>query len=495
MLSEEALVLLAVLGACGLLVLGILEVLWPTQPRLRLPRRAPRPVARPAAAPAGAMTEPSEAAVVPPAPLLVFDPASAVEPGPAPLPAPTATIAPVAAAAGAPGAGADGLELEEAPAVVQPAEERDAARSEPAPAGLLDRCLALYQEGRFAEVIAEGRAELEAAQAGAGGLPGADGARLWGLVGLAKQAVGDDDGARAALEEALAAAPAEDRPIWAGHLAELSLGVGQRLCAHAAGDTVDADERVDALRAAITWLAGGLAAVPDDPRLREALDAARNALWPTYETAVATLVQRQEFHAARRLLRDALADEDLPAARQAVFRDLLSAAFSGEVGQLSAEAMRSIDTDEEEALGALERAENLLAMIPGEALTAPRRQELERRLWWGYTKLGMRRAEAGAFEAALEPLFRALAFPEVGAERQHQARGTLVRALESLAETRAEAIARRAKGGDVQGAGLEAEKLWAFLRSSIERGLAEADLAGAFRTVEALAARLRPPAS
>ncbi|MGH7345708.1 MAG: hypothetical protein ACREK4_12405, partial [Candidatus Rokuibacteriota bacterium] len=48
MLSEEALILAAVLGACVLLVLGVLELMWPT--RSRRPRRArvepalPRPV-------------------------------------------------------------------------------------------------------------------------------------------------------------------------------------------------------------------------------------------------------------------------------------------------------------------------------------------------------------------------------------------------------------------------------------------------------------------
>jgi hypothetical protein len=32
-LSEEAVILVATLGACGLLVLGVLELVWPTKPR------------------------------------------------------------------------------------------------------------------------------------------------------------------------------------------------------------------------------------------------------------------------------------------------------------------------------------------------------------------------------------------------------------------------------------------------------------------------------
>ena len=33
MLSEEALIVVAAFGACGLLVLGLLELVWPTRPR------------------------------------------------------------------------------------------------------------------------------------------------------------------------------------------------------------------------------------------------------------------------------------------------------------------------------------------------------------------------------------------------------------------------------------------------------------------------------
>ena len=42
MLTEEALIVLAALGALGLLVLGTLELLWPSRPKLP-PRRDPPP--------------------------------------------------------------------------------------------------------------------------------------------------------------------------------------------------------------------------------------------------------------------------------------------------------------------------------------------------------------------------------------------------------------------------------------------------------------------
>lgn len=61
MLSEAALILIVALGACALLILGVLELIWPTRPRYpvrRYPfagdesvapreRRAPGPSTRP----------------------------------------------------------------------------------------------------------------------------------------------------------------------------------------------------------------------------------------------------------------------------------------------------------------------------------------------------------------------------------------------------------------------------------------------------------------
>ena len=43
LLSEEALIVLAAFGACGLLVLGVVELLWPARPRHPV-RRLPPPV-------------------------------------------------------------------------------------------------------------------------------------------------------------------------------------------------------------------------------------------------------------------------------------------------------------------------------------------------------------------------------------------------------------------------------------------------------------------
>ena len=114
-LSEEALIVLAAFGACGLLVLGILDLLWPTRPRHPVRRAAPLSPPRPHRQSAlarhtrergrGAYVrrpldgEPSPPPAVAPAPL----------PTPEPLPAPRSleAVAPAAAVAEAPPAVAD----------------------------------------------------------------------------------------------------------------------------------------------------------------------------------------------------------------------------------------------------------------------------------------------------------------------------------------------------------------------------------------------------
>jgi tetratricopeptide (TPR) repeat protein len=112
------------------------------------------------------------------------------------------------------------------------------------------------------------------------------------------------------------------------------------------------------------------------------------------------------------------------------FRELFTGTFSGEVGQLTAQAIRSVqEAREADACLAVQRAEALLATLSDEALSAKRREEVDRRLWWVYSRLGERHLNSGDFEAALEPLVRALGY-DVGAERLDQTRLLLERALE-----------------------------------------------------------------
>src|SRR5205809_8023332 len=75
--------------------------------------------------------------------------------------------------------------------------------------------------------------------------------------------------------------------------------------------------------------------------------------------------------------------------------------------------------------------------MPDEALPPKRREEVDQRLWWGYTRLGVRRLEAGDYEDAVDPLVRALRLPDVSPDRQSETRAALVRALEAGADLRA----------------------------------------------------------
>jgi hypothetical protein len=124
----------------------------------------------------------------------------------------------------------------------------------------------------------------------------------------------------------------------------------------------------------------------------------------------------------------------------------------------------------------LQRAEGILSAMPPDAMPAKRREDANRRLWWGYTKLGMRRVEAGEYEEALEPLFHALKIGDIGPERQQETREALIRALEGVTDARGATIARLAKDGNRNAAVAEAERLKTLMRESLERGLSQQEL-------------------
>jgi len=160
---------------------------------------------------------------------------------------------------------------------------------------------------------------------------------------------------------------------------------------------------------------------------------------------------------------------------------LFSGTYGGEIGQLTAQAIRSMQAAREtEALAALERAEELLDHVHDAALPPKRREEVDRRLWWGYKKLGRRRAQAGEYEGAVEALAHALRFAGVGTDRQADTRAALVRALEGVAEQRVLVIRELAEAGDREAALVQTDKLWSRLRGVLAAGLTEADLALAF---------------
>jgi tetratricopeptide (TPR) repeat protein len=452
-LTEEALIFLAALGALGLVVLGTLELLWPARPR--------HPVRRPAAAPAAAArkwrsSRPRHAPRDDRAPYV--RPARIPEAPPVPPPAPL----------GPP-----------------PSAEEPAGPGPRVPT--VERCFELYQAGRHADVVALAAAALGGAEPSPPPGP-QEAAALWSVLALAQRGLGDHIAARRALETAITTAPEADRAAYQRQLATLALGVAQDLVAAAGAQAAaDSESRVTDLRDALAWLEDGRAAAPGDPGLRELAATAEALLWPAYEQVVMALVQRQDFRAARRLLREALDHPRVPSARGETFRELFSGTFSGEIGQLTAQAIRSMqEARETEALASLRRAEGLLETIHEQALPPKRREEVDRRLWWGYNKLGLRRVEAGAFEEAMEPLFRALRLAGTAPDRQSETRAALVQAFEGWTEARALAIREVADGGDREAAIVQSDKLWTRLRTASEDGLSERELGGAFARVRRL---------
>jgi len=515
-LSEEGLILVGALTACGMLVLGVLELLWPTQPRRRArPRMV---VTGPAvvAGPASVFEHPSRLArpveIAQPVmeyPAALELPASAAEPAPIiaalslEAPAPALARAPrvhrmsaLSRHKRAPGRGAyvrRGTEPA-APLVFPPVETAPEPIDVVAPVhaeSVVERCFALHEARRHAEVVVIGMAALQGADGAEPSMDAHATAALWSVIALARQALGEDDQARSALEAALAIAPPADRPAYQRQLAALADGVAAGLLAEA--DTHlrrESEDRLIAIRGAAQWLQRGTTAVPDDTRLADLAADTEALLWSTYERTVMALAQRQDFRAARRLLREALCDPRFPAGRVEAFHELFTGTFSGEIGQLTAQAIRSVqDAREADALGALQRAETLLGTLSDEALPPSRREEVDRRLWWGYSKLGERRVEAGEYEAALEPLFNALGY-DVGPERRQTTRALLARALDGVAGTRALDIQGLADAGDREAAIVRCDRLGALLRGVTDKGLTSDDLDDAFVKVQRLAATL-----
>jgi tetratricopeptide (TPR) repeat protein len=540
MLSEDGLLLVVVFVACALVALGTLELVWPTRPRhaQRRPaaardpwRRARSRTVPPARFPHGAPGPAPEASLEAPGPRAVSD-VPTESPGlvaaaPALLASdgiPAAPPAVVEAASRATGDGPPTPVPGVVSSVTPPAEQAPRERSRPArtavspppvapiadapppitpppatprgaePEGsVVERASALLTRGRFAEVLALGEEGLKATRSDGMWAPTAgaarETARLWGLVGLAKQELDDVEGARFAFEEAIALAPRSERTTWERHLAALALTVGRRPLGDVA--TEPGTARVVSLRSAIDWLDRGLAVSPGDAELRDTLTAAREALWRAHGAVLEGLLQRREFAEARRILGEALADPECPPGWQRQFRRLLGRAMSGEARHATAEALSCTRGGRgDEAMAALLRAQSLIEAIDADALGARRRRELERRLWSGYVKLGVDRVEAGAQDAGLAALFRALSLSEAGSERGRQVRGVLARALGEIVDARAADIDRLIDAGDTGGALRQSEKLWSLLRGAVDRGLPQDDLADASGRVLALFDRM-----
>jgi len=507
MLTEEALILLATLGATGILILGVVELVWPSRPtptRTRRARVAPtsdvdsemkaaiQRLAQTASAPREAETaEPSagESTAPPASPTAAIAADEPVPVGIEPTVAMSAIEPPVTSAAGP---------LFETPPIAgepvrQPvvAPGRPRERGGPRPQVLpIDTCLTMYNERRFAEVVSLGSAalELRAGMASVSDRPD-ETAALLDLVGLSKQELGDRDGARTAFRAAIRRAAPHVRATYVRHL----LAVVRRV-ADLDLTSEDSDAtRLRELRGCMAALDDALSMVPGDEGVQATQAMVRDALSPACERLVARVVSGDEDQEARELVLETLTDHAMPTAWREGLREQLTSVSSAEIGQLTAQAMRSVqDGNDAHALEALERAERLSAALPSGAVAEERREEFERRLWWGYTRVGLRRIETGSFEAALEPLFRALRLGGLDEERLTETRGALARALEGVVDASTQTILEFGVG-DLRTVQAEIEKLVALLQTSLEHGMKPDELGDAFAKVAQLERSLSKP--
>jgi hypothetical protein len=485
-LSEEALILLATLVASGLLVLGVAELAWPATARRRPARRTP-PTTR------------IESAIVTPFAVVNEEERESVEFADAEehrvesIAEPQESDSPpvrwipheLVGSVAEPS-----MRVADEAAVRAPAGEPRAPKAEARRQVLpVDTCRAMYRDRRFPEVVSLGSAALEVhvRLAAVSDRPH-EAAALLDLVGLSKQELGDRDGAREAFRAAIRDAEAAARPTYITHLVTLA-----RTVVDTASDILDDKAEIARLRevrATALALADAVAVASGDEGLLAMQGTVREVLSSTCERLVERVVGREVDEEARALLLETLADETMPPAWRERLLEQLAAASSAEIGQLTAQAIRSVqDGKDADALEALERAERLANALPSGAVADERSEEFERRLWWGYTKVGLRRIETRNFEAALEPLVRALELGGVDEERLAETRSALVRALDGVVDTRGAAIARLGRN-DAQ---TEIRQLAAMVNGAREHGLGDDDLADVLAKLSELEQGQTPP--
>lgn len=445
MLTEEALILVGLLVASGLLVLGIWNLLSPsTQSLRRAPPVAMRP--KPVAAVAEPMPEPELAEVVSEEPTVSESP---VEPEPA-------TEAPFA-------------QFEITPAAA------------PGPAAdqgwIVDRCRSLIVDGRFEDAVSTAMVVLEQP----GTVPAPATAALWQEVSIARDRMGDRDGALTAFREAVESAPGSETSrlrqecaTWAAMTArEMLAGVPEE------GD------RYAPLAAARAFVGKAQEVIEGSA----ALEAVRADLdvdfWPAYETHVRTLIADRDPAEAYRLATEALSDLAMPAVLRPTFEEFRIETLAARIVVLAERAVLAVDESREwEAVGALERGETLLRSAS--SLPADRREDAANRLSAAYARLGGHRVDAGEFEDAVDPLLRSLRISKVDTPERDEARSAMVRALQGVVETRVAMIRDVAATGNTESAAAQAEKVWTLLRTGIAAGVPQEPLNNAIATARQL---------
>jgi hypothetical protein len=332
-------------------------------------------------------------------------------------------------------------------------------------------CARLYREAQDVDVVALAEGCVPASGPA---VPDHAIAAVLALRGLAHRRQGSPERAAEMLGLAVERLPAETEmaPAALGPVAalagrELSAGAD----ASAAGPGVLVELR---LATALLRVASGLA--PSDTDLSSRLRQSREAQWLAYEQCASTLLGRRDFAGAHRVIQEALGAGVLPPARESSFRDLLWTSVTGEIGRLTGQALNP-EVEVEEQVARLAEAEGIIRDLPEDALTESKGEDLVRRVWWGYMKLGTQRVEARDLDGALEPLYRALRLGEVDADRQQETRRLLLETLDGIVDRWSAGIRRLAADGNQAGARREAKQLAELIDDAGRRGLAGDDLA------------------
>ena len=385
---------------------------------------------------------------------------------------------------------------------------------------LVADCARLLKAGRPDEVRALAEPLLKRRSRGRGRTaPSYDRALLWCLVGLTHREEGEEAGLRAAFEQGVRALPKDDTSSPDPGVVALADSLGSQLLASGESAADASGATLAGLRLSVGLLRGVAVAQPgrstdgasaedaagaDGPeasggdelppwgkalRAHLAVERARDALANACERKVTALLEGGDRAAAHRWLREVAGWDELTDRMEALEEPYWEA-VTGEVTRLTSQALESAD-DLDGAMRTLQSAEAVVRDLPESALprpestlprpesTLPRMDELRRRLWWSYTKLGVQRLESGDEGAALEPLYHALRLADADADRAMETRHSLAQGLDAMATRASDLIAERLRAADH----VAAEAVGQALCRAIDRGLAEGvsqeELAGA----------------
>jgi hypothetical protein len=418
------------------------------------------------------------------------------------------TLMEVVAAPPASSEGARDRREEEAPAV--------AVASAP---DLVAECARLLKSGSHEELLAMAEPVLKARGRGRT-RPAAsyERALLWGMAGLANKARGDDAATRAALEQGIRSLPKSDLDPREVRLVSVAESVGSQLLAggELAGDGSastlaglrlsvgllravaiaepgQAETRPGSGEAAVAGDASGAGADELPPwgkalRAHLAVERARDTLAIAAEWRLGGFLAKRDHVGGHRWLIEAMGWDELGDRRAAV-EDAYWQSVGGEVARLTGQALDTGD-DLAAAMAALQNAEGFVRALPKEAGESPRMQEIRRRLWWGYTALGVQRMESADVTGALEPLYHALRLADGDPDRETETRHTLAQALETLAAGASETVDGQLLSGDRAAAEAAGQELCRAIDRGLAEGVSQEELAGALITRQHVMTRI-----